>query len=443
MENPAPNGSTQKWTSRFYYGWVIVLVAMVSMAFWFGFRTMFSVFLVALVEEFGWGRGETSGVQSLAMIVYIIAAPLAGGLVDRFGPRRVIVPGIVLLAAGLGLSGSVQDLMDFYISFGLIAGIGVTFVSLAAYTAIIPHWFQKKRGTASGIASSGMALGMMVFVPLSQGIISAWGWRLSFVTLGLLTAVILLPLNGFLLRHRPQEMGYGGPDGAAPEPEARRPAGKPTVSEPGFEWTVGEAMKTFNFWALMIFPMFSMIGIYIISVHFVGFLVGQGLDPMTAAYAFALIGITTTPFRILWGLVSDRIGREKAFTLCTVFFCTSFYGLILFEQGGGVWLVYLFVLLVGVGWGGTAPMFMSAAADLFHGRAIGTIYGMLEGIVGIGGGFGAYMGGYLFDRTGSYKHAFGVAVISGILACVFMWAAAPRKSGLLKKEMAEKKKLRS
>jgi len=165
---------------------------------------MFSVFLVALVEEFGWAAGETSGAQSLAMIVYIVAAPIAGGLVDRFGPRRVIVPGILLFAAGVALSGSIHRLLDFYLYFGLMAGVGVTFVSISTYTAIIPHWFNKRRGMASGIASSGIGLGVVVFVPFSQALISAWGWRVSFLILGILTAVILVPINGLLLRHRPR-----------------------------------------------------------------------------------------------------------------------------------------------------------------------------------------------------------------------------------------------
>jgi MFS family permease len=420
--------------SRFFYGWIIVGVAVVSMAFWFGVRTMFSVFLVALVDEFGWGRGETSGVQSLAMICYIAAAPVAGWLVDRFGPRRVIVPGIVLLAAGIALGAWIHRLFHFYIFFGLMAGIGVTFVSLSTYMAIIPHWFEKRRGTASGISSSGMGLGILVFVPLSQALITRWGWRFSFLILGIATAAILLPLNGLLLRHKPQDMGYAGPEGrrsAAPEPKSAAKS-PPATLEPNFQWGLREAARTLNFWALMIFPMLSMIGIYTVSVHFVGFLVNQGLDKMKAASALAMIGVTCTAFRIIWGFISDRIGREKAYTLSMFFFCVSFYCLFQFERSGEMWLVYVFVVLVGIGWGATAPMFMACAADLFHGPAIGIIFGMLEGSVGVGGAFGAWIGGYLFDRSGSYMQAFALAAVTGALSCLFIWMASPRKGAVLK-----------
>jgi len=406
------------------------------MAFWFGFRTMFSVFLVALVDDFGWGRGETAAAQSLAMICYIVSAPIAGGMVDRFGPRRVIVPGILLFALGMVLCGTVQSLAEFYLFFGLLAGLGVTFISLSTYTALIPHWFEKRRGAASGIAASGMGLGIVIFVPLSQALVSNWGWRSSYLILGVATAVILLPLNGLLLRHRPQDMGYAGPDGrlAAGSAEANPSAAPAPSSKPEFRWGVREAMRTTNFWALMVFPMLAMIGIYTVSVHFVGFLVVQGMDKMVAASAFALIGIISTAFRIIWGSVSDRIGREKAYSVGMFFFCVSFYCLFHFEQTGAVWLVYLFVFLAAMGWGATAPMFMAAAADLFHGPAIGAIYGLLEGSVGIGGAFGAWIGGHLFDKTGSYMQAFAVAAVSGVLSILLMWVAAPRKGALLKQK---------
>jgi MFS family permease len=424
---------------RFYYGWVIVGVAMVSMAFWFGFRSMFSVFLVALVEQFGWGHGEAAGVQSLAMICYVVAAPLAGAMIDRFGPRRVVLPGIFLFSTGMALCSSIHRLLHFYLFFGLMAGVGVSFISIAAYTAIIPHWFEKQRGTASGIAASGIGLGTMVFVPLSQWLISNWGWRSSFLILSILTVAVLLPLNGLLLRHRPHDAGY------APQGEKSTPVPRPTkVADtrsirvtPQFSWTIKKAMGTPNFWALMAFPMLCMIAVYILSVHFVGFLVNAGLDKMVAASAFALIGIISTFFRIVWGLISDRIGREKAYSLGMFFFCASFYCLFRFQPGGGLWLVYLFVLLVGIGWGATAPMFMATAADLFHGRAIGAIYGMLEGSAGIGGAFGAWIGGYLFDKTGAYMWTFGVAVIAGILSVAFMWAAAPRNGSILRRKISE------
>jgi sugar phosphate permease len=105
--------------ARFYYGWIIVAVALVSMAFWLGIRSSFSVFYVALLEEFPWNRGASAGAQSMALITYTILSPIVGGLIDRFGPRRVVVPGILLLAMGLILCSTIETLNQFYLLYGL------------------------------------------------------------------------------------------------------------------------------------------------------------------------------------------------------------------------------------------------------------------------------------------------------------------------------------
>ena len=160
---------------------------------------------------------------------------------------------------------------------------------------------------------------------------------------------------------------------------------------------------------------------------------------MTAASAFGLIGLTSTIFRIVWSLVSDSIGRERSFSLSMFFFCISFYCLVRFQATGGLWLVYLFVILIGVGWGSTAPIFMASSADLFYGPAIGTIYGLVEGSVGVGAAFGSWIGGYIFDQTGSYQWAFGVAVLASALAGIMVWVAAPAKGRALKERVAAKK----
>ena len=119
--------------SGLYYGWIIVIVAMVSMAFWYGIRSTFSIFYVALLEAFPWNRAETAGVQSMSLMTYTIMAPLVGGLIDRFGPRRVIVPGVLLLGAGLLLCATMETLLGFYVLYGIVAGAGITCIAIVSY----------------------------------------------------------------------------------------------------------------------------------------------------------------------------------------------------------------------------------------------------------------------------------------------------------------------
>ena len=353
--------------------------------FWLGIRTSFSVFYVALLEEFSWERGESAGVQSIALLTYTLLAPLVGGMIDRFGPRRVILPGILILSMGLVLCATVDSLTRFFILYGVVMGAGITCIGIVSYSAILAHWFEKKRGLASGIAVSGMGLGTFVLVPLSQQLISTWGWRTTFVITGLLVLVILLPINGLFLRHKPQDVGQLVDGRTTPENTGNTGSKNSARSTQVTDWTIKGAFLSVRFWSLVAFSFFSIIGIYIILVHNVKFLVDQGIDKMTAALVFALVGVISSVFRIFWGWLSDRIGREITFTMGILCACLGAGSLLLLEKTGAKGFALGFSIFFGMGWGVTAPMYMAIAADLFKGRIFGLIYGIIEGGIGVAG----------------------------------------------------------
>ena len=412
---------------NFYYGWIIVAVALISMAFWMGIRTSFSVFYVALLEDFPWNRGDSAGVQSMALITYTFMAPLVGGLIDRFGPRRVIAPGILILAVGLMLCSKIEVLTQFYIFYGVVAGSGIACIGIISYSAILAHWFEKKRGLASGIAVSGMGLGTFLLVPMSQSFISMWGWRITFIITGCLVLIILVPANALFLRHKPRELGQH-PDGSTPSDSNHQNHSqyRPNNTQDN-DWTLRKAAHTLRFWSLVLFPFFGFIAVFIIVVHQVRFLVDQGIDKMTAAFIFAMVGIVSSIFRVFWGWLSDRISRELTYTLGIVCGCLGAGSLLLFEIHGSAFFTCSFFVLFGMGWGVTAPMFMAVAADLFKGRIFGLIYGFVEAGIGIAGAFGAWIAGFIFDKTQSYQLAFILVIVTFLLSCVFCWLAAPRK----------------
>ncbi|MGD2188237.1 MAG: MFS transporter [Desulfobacterales bacterium] len=412
---------------RFYYGWIIVAVALISMAFWLGIRSSFAVFYVTLLDEFPWNRADSAGVQSLALITYTIMAPLVGGLIDRFGPRRVIVPGILILALGLMLCSLIETLTEFYLFYGVVAGTGIPCISIVSYSAILAHWFEKKRGLASGIAVSGIGIGTFLLVPMSQQFINMWGWRITYAITACLVLVVLVPANALFLRHKPEELGQH-PDGtnSAEMHRNHHPQDKSTPHQSG-DWTLKKALKTLRFWALIIFPFVGFIGVFIILVHNVRFLVDQGVAKMTAAVIFAIVGIISSIFRVFWGWLSDRISRELTYTLGIICACLGVGSLLLFETMGSSIFIYGFSIFFGIGWGVTAPMFMAVAADLFKGRIFGLIYGFLEAGIGIAGAFGAWMAGFIFDKTQSYQAAFVLVIAAFIVSGIFVWLAAPRK----------------
>jgi MFS family permease len=364
----------------------------------------------------------------MALITYTALSPLVGGLIDRFGPRRIVIPGILILALGLGLCSAIETLGQFYLFYGVVMGSGITVIGIITYSSVLAHWFEKKRGLASGLAVSGMGLGTFLLVPLSQNFISMWGWQVTFIATAILVLVILLPINGLLLRHKPEDVGQH-PDGLIQTEASDAPAstGTPDKARGIEDWTIKQAVRSGRFWALIIFPFLSIIGIYIVLVHNVRFLVDQGVDKMSAAFIFAMVGVISSIFRIFWGWLSDRIGREITFTMGMVCACLGVGSLLFFENSGSKLFTYSFFLFFGMGWGVAAPMYMSVAADLFRGKIFGLIYGFLEAGVGLAGALGAWLAGYIFDQTGSYQKAFILTIIVFLLSCLFVWLAAPRK----------------
>lgn len=409
---------------KFYYGWIIVAIAFVSMGFWFGIRSSFGVFYAALLEDFSWNRGASAGVQSMAMLTYTVMAPLAGGLIDRFGPRKIIVPGIFVLGAGLLLCAAIKSLPQFYLYYGLIVGAGATSIGIVCYSAILAHWFDKKRGLASGVAVSGMGLGTFVWVYLAQYLISHWGWRAAFVVLAFLYLIVLVPLNLWFLRHKPEDLDLrvdGNPD------LSEKNSSPPTPRQFATDWTIGHVLKSNRFWALMTFPFLSVIGVYVVMVHSVKFFLDLGIDKMKAALILALTGVVSAVFRIFWGWLSDRIGREPTYTIGMAFGCLGAGSLLMLASTRSLIFAYGFFVFFGMGWGAAAPIFMAASADLFKGRVYGLVYGLIEGGIGVAGALGAWLGGFIFDKTGSYQEAFVLVIASFGISTVFVWLAAPRK----------------
>jgi len=148
---------------------------------------------------------------------------------------------------------------------------------------------------------------------------------------------------------------------------------------------------------------------------------------MAAAFVFAMAGIVSAVFRIIWGWLSDHIGREITYTIGILLGCIGMISLLLLEATGVKSLVYAFLIFFGMGWGATAPIFMSVSADLFKGKIYGLIYGLVEGGIGVAGALGAWVAGSIFDRSQSYQAAFMLVIIVFLLSICFVWIAAPRK----------------
>jgi MFS family permease len=393
--------------------WIVVGAVWVTLAIASGLYFSFPVFFVALLEEFGWSRGATAAAFSISSIVQGVLSPVVGMLVDRLGPRRVMLAGACLLGGACVLSSRVGSLWSLYLLVGVLAAAGVCAVSWVPSGALIARWFAERRGSMMGLAFSGMGAGVLVVGPLAQWLIAGHGWRAAYVVLGTGTLIALVPLIALGVRDAPA--AAPGPAGADPEP-ARQPAA-------GRE--VRDALRTPAFWALFFAYLCTPLGVFPVVTHQVAFAVDQGFPRLFVAGIFGLTGMFSVVGRIVFGIAADRIGRATSATIsygCTAVGTLCLLGLELWPHAAAL---YAYALFFGLGFGARGPIITAIASHLFPGRRFGVIYGIMSVGNGIGGAIAPWFGGAVHDVTGSYRIAFLVAVGFCALGSACFWLARP------------------
>ncbi len=415
--------------TRFYYGWVIVAVSFFSLFMALGTRYSYGVFFVAIVREYGWSRGVTAGAFSLAMISHALFAPVTGTLIDRFGPRKLFPFGATFLACGLVAASRITSPWHLYLFFGVFIAIGINTLSYSPHMSLIPKWFVRNRGLASGLALSGVGMGTMVLAPFCEFIIQTLGWRAAFLLLALFVFFIILPLAAIFHRRSPGEVGQY-PDGLRKQPinQAGGCCEEVTFSSNRPEqWTLREALHTKAFWFTVLVVFSNGFVANMLLVHQVAHVIDAGFDEMLAATAFGLVGLIGSIGGIFCGFISDRIGRETGYTLGS---CCTFLGiclLLLIRDNSAPWMLYAFSVFYGLGYGSMLPMTASMTGDLFPGNSLGRILAVQSIGFGFGGALGPFLGGYFHDQTGSYSLPLVLALLSVVIGIFAMWLAAPRR----------------
>jgi MFS family permease len=409
---------------RIFYGWVVVGICLLTLTFGFGLRHSFSVFYVALFEEFGWGRAETAGIYSIHRLVFAALAPVSGILLDSWGPRRLMPVGLVVVALGFVGASFIQNLWQITLLLGVVLAAGLVMIEYPPNAAIVARWFEGGRGLASGIAFSGMGTGALCLVPLSQFLISTLGWRWAFFILGIGSFLFLTPIIVLFQRQRPQDMGYDGP---------RKLSSKGTFSLEIVDhawaarpWTLRDATRTRTFWFLFVAFFLQSVSGELMIVHQVAYVVGLGYSKVLAASTFGLAYFFAIGGMFFWGAASDRWGRERMFIVATVSILLGL-GLLMSLGGGSLWPLYGFVVFYGFGFGSRAPLFLAVAADIFQGKNFGSIVGTITAAFGLGGALGPWLGGWIFDVLRSYQMAFVLAAVAACGSGLFVWLAAPRR----------------
>jgi len=401
-------------------------VSFVTLGLVYGVWYAFSVFFVALLKEFGWSRSVGAGAFSICVIISNIISPFVGGMVYSIGPKKVVILGALILGVGLALCSLMQTWWQFYLFFSFIAAAGIGAAGWVPNIMIIQDWFKEKRGLATGIVSSGIGIGILVCVPSVQYLIIRLGWRRAYQVLALFVPLIIISMAVAFLRKPPQ----------APESPPMEVGFSPTfIKDPlvvneewvSRSWSVRQAIRTKQFWLLGISFFMGNLITQSVFTHQVAFFVDHGMKALFASYVVGLIGIMSVGGKILWAGLSDKIGREITYTMGIACSMLSMILLILFSVFPLPTMMYFFSLFFALGYAVTATHPPLITADIFGGQAFGTIFGSLMILNGIGGAFGAWFAGFIYDMAGSYLPVFVILIIFALFSSLSIWSAAPGK----------------
>lgn len=414
----------------FFYGWIVVAVAFVTMGIGVNARTAFSLLFPPILDEFGWERGVTAGAFAFGFVVSMAFTPLLGKMMARWGARVVMPFGVVLLCIGLALGTQIRQPWHLYLTLGLLVAAGTVIAGYTGHSLFLPNWFIRRRGTAIGIAFSGVGVGSIVLLPWLQSIIVSRGWRAACWTLVVVLLVLLVPLNFALQRTRPEDMGLV-PDGdeaaarlAATGAHADNVVDRAWAS---VDWTLGRAMRTARFWWVAVSFFSALFVWYAIQVHQTKYLIDIGYDPTLAAWALGLVGLLGITSQIGLGYLSDRIGREWIWSVSCAGFVLCYALLLVMPSRPTAALLYAMIAAQGFLGYGMGSVYAAVPAELFQGRHYATVFSMLSVASGLGSGLGPWVAGALYDRTGSYAAAFWLMIAVSLLSMLAMWLAAPRK----------------
>ncbi len=387
---------------RIFYGYIVAAASFLVITMMWGSAYCFGVFFKPLLAEFGWTRAMTSGAYSLCMIFTGILSLVAGRLTDKIGPRLVITGCGLFLGAGYLLMSQVNTIWQLYLFYGVIVGIGMGGSFVPAATTVV-RWFVKRRGMMAGITASGVGMGTLIMPPIANWLISAYGWRISYIVVGS-AALILITLAAQFLKRDPSQIGCV-PYGESELEENR--------SAPSTGLSLRETLHTRLFWMFSIALICFGLNLGTVMVHIVSHAIGLGFSTASATGILSVIGGISVGGRVIMGSASDRIGNK--ITLVISFSLVSI-ALLWLLAARELWMFYLFAILFGFGYGGMAALGTPVVAELFGLSSLGAIMGVTMICVEGAGAVGPVVAGHMFDITGSYNLAFTIYAAASLIS---------------------------
>jgi MFS family permease len=357
---------------RFYYGWVVVGALALAITSGYGILTYaFTVFVEPMNAELGWTVGQLTGAFSLAGLASVVLSPILGRLLDRHGSRLIMSVGTIAAALLLLAWSAVARIELFYVIIFLLSGASIAVLYPAAFWTI-SNWFAKKRRRALTVLTFTGGFAAIIFTPLTQLLITSYGWRTTLVIYAAFLLCFNLPLLSIILRRRPGDLGLSV-DGVPSDDRSARQLDAGT-RPPGA--TLAVAVRQAGFWWLTASFALNGIAVTFVVIHFVPLLIERGYAPTLAAAMYGLIGLFSLPGRLILTPLGDRIPPGW---ISVAIFLTQAVGFAVLATGRGSWTVILFLILFSAGFGAISPSNAALIADLF---GVG-YFGIIQGVIGM------------------------------------------------------------
>jgi len=409
---------------RVFYGWYLLaagtaVLAIHGATFTYGF----AVFFLPLATTLNVSRGLLSTVFSLTRLESALLGPVDGYLIDRFGPRKILLLGALLFGTGFFLFSRIESLMHFFLVFALLA-LGGSLAGFLPVTTAVQNWFSRRRGMATGISAAGVNIGgsLVVFVAM---MITLVGWR-SMATLIALVIWIAIPPLALLIRHRPQDYGYL-PDGDQPQERETEtvdgtPSGEsvkvtPVLNEGPDNFTPMQALRTRAFYLVAIAHSFSLLIVGSVTIHTIPRLVDAGVSYEAAALILTITTIVAVLGRMSGGYLGDRVGRKVVIVASFIMMAA---GMVVLATAESFAQATVFAVLYGLGYGARAPLLVALRADYFGPKHFATIMGFSQLVMIPGMFLGPVISGFAYDIQGSYVTVFTVIAIIGLIGAVLV-----------------------
>lgn len=422
----------QKRRHRPGYGWVIFGLSFINLLVEGGVKNTVPLVYVALRDSFHWSATTTSGIFSLAGLVGGLSAPFLGRLLDRLGGRYLFPLGGMLILLGWTSSSFSTQLWHLLLLYSVIATIGENSISSFTTTANLSPWFPRTRGRVLGLADIGNPIGAILFLPLTQWLISNVGWQITFRLLGFVFFLLLVPTN-LVLQRRPVVLDgtieVSDDIDADHFPLLSKPSDTPRSMNATAKIKEGIARRSHrDLWRqprvlfLVLARLCSTLGTHLTNVHLVAFFVSAGYDPILAVSAIAGVGLISVMGRPISGALSDVYGREIVYTAGLGMHISAILFMLILGDGKSMWPILVFVGLSGLSDGISGLVIGAKAGDLFPSSELGLVMGFTQMGRGLGMMAGPILGGFLFDFYGNYYLAFAIAVILIAVSICCMWA---------------------